>query len=95
MATSEEYAVTLHLELSDISSVLPGSIATNLPSYQSSEIACYFEFSTSGQIKCLNIGSLVAGTYYWIVCRGYLPYSEAATISIGAITLFTVDDSNV
>ena len=46
----------MDIDVADVSSVLPGSIATNLPNYGNTQIVCYFEFSTTGRIKCLNIG---------------------------------------
>ena len=46
----------MSLELADVSAVLPGSIATSLPNYGTESIVCYFTFSTTGVIKCLNIG---------------------------------------
>ena len=46
-------------------------------------------------IKFYTVRSLIADTHYWIVCRGYLPDSAATVVEIGAITIYTVDDSNV
>lgn len=46
----------MSVELADVSAILPGSIATNLPNYGTETIACYFKFNTVGIIKCLNIG---------------------------------------